>query len=163
MKKCIILQGLPGSGKTTYARKLADEGSHTSYGIVSADDYFYVLGMGKYAFDPKLLPEAHQECLRFFVNCASTPATDNELLIVDNTNTTVAEVAPYYAVAEAFGWECEIHQILCSPQTAHERNIHGVTRSTVDAMYERLGRFTNEAPRWWRVTYHTQTRKEEKP
>jgi predicted kinase len=51
---CVILRGLPGSGKSTFAKRLAAE-----YGFVplEADDHFYV--NGEYKFDPARAADAH--------------------------------------------------------------------------------------------------------
>ncbi|KFM79782.1 NEDD4-binding protein 2-like 2, partial [Stegodyphus mimosarum] len=48
----IILRGLPGSGKSSLARKMKFSGA-----VFSTDDFFYK--KGKYVFDPNQLTEAH--------------------------------------------------------------------------------------------------------
>ena len=61
--KLIIMRGIPGSGKTTLARKIEDLAMRSGYkitGICSADDYF--VKNGKYVFDGKKLGEAHKFC-----------------------------------------------------------------------------------------------------
>ena len=46
MKSLILVRGIPGSGKSTFAKEI-------SYGFpfLSADDFFMI--EGKYQFDPK--------------------------------------------------------------------------------------------------------------
>lgn len=54
MRNAYIIRGLPGSGKTTLARKLAEN-------MVSADD-FMVDSKGNYHFAADKLPEVHRDC-----------------------------------------------------------------------------------------------------
>lgn len=142
MRKVIILSGISGSGKSTYAQKLVDEADrrgeiHSTVHdvqLVSADDYFTATWQegaetkSEYNFDPSKLSKAHQQCFRDFLSAVQSWASG--LVIVDNTNTTAAEIAPYYLGAEAFGWEVEIHTLVCSTYESVEkcaaRNIHNV-------------------------------------
>lgn len=139
MKKVIVMRGVPGSGKSQYARG-------TGGVVVSADDFFVRVGKGAYAFDPTKLGEAHGMCLREFVEAVQG---ERPLVVVDNTNTTTTEAAPYMAVAAAYGYEAEIHEIGCDPLVAAKRNVHGVPEDRVLAMAARMSeaRF----PPWWKV------------
>jgi hypothetical protein len=67
--------------------------------------------------------------------------------VVDNTNTTVAELAPYVAWANAVGYEVEIIRIHCNPLVAAERNTHGVPENAVLAMYVKIQHA--EYPPFW--------------
>src|SRR5262245_10531054 len=116
MKKVIVLSGVSGSGKSTYAKKILNDSSHGNVAIVSADDYFMI--GGKYQFDPLKLSWAHGECFRKFLlvidrdgRCSSAA----NIVVVDNTNTTSEEIAPYMLGAQAFGWEAEIRTMSVSP------------------------------------------------
>lgn len=58
MKKILyILRGVSGCGKTTAAKVICSEEF-----FCSADDYFYKIGNGEYAFDAKKLGAAHMYC-----------------------------------------------------------------------------------------------------
>lgn len=136
--KVTILRGVPGSGKSTYCSK-----NYPGAAVFSADDFFMVDGV--YVFDSKKLPQAHGQCLRYFVEHVQRgpvmPA------VVDNTNTAVMEIAPYAALALAYGWELEIVTISCNPEVAAARNSHGVPLTGVMAMHKRL--MEAQLPPWW--------------
>lgn len=136
----IILRGIPGSGKSTFTKTLAGE-----VRVVSADHFFEK--SGSYQFDPTKLPQAHGECLRKFVEALQKGFF--ETLVVDNTNTSVSEVAPYAALALAYGAKLEIVNIQCDPEVAAKRNIHGVPATGVAAMAKRLSDETPRLPPWW--------------
>jgi len=168
MKKVIILSGVSGSGKSTYAKKLWNELEPGQYStIVSADDYFMASDGEclEYKFDPSKLGIAHGVCFRNFLE-----AIDSEkgysLVIVDNTNTTSEEIAPYVLGAQAFGWEPEIHTLRVQGALRKDnngmviarssalmdklvkRNKHGVTAKTIQAQANRLT--MRMLPPWWK-------------
>jgi len=137
-----IFCGVSGAGKTTLIKE-----AYPGANVVSAD-YYFIGADGEYKFDPSKLGEAHGECLRAFV-AHMTTSRSRWLpdIVVDNTNTTVAEIAPYAALALAYGFELEIVTVLCDPAIAHARNKHGVPLHSVQAMHERLAQ--REMPPWW--------------
>ncbi len=99
-KLVVVLRGLPGSGKTTFARQLvayAREKGIAS-GICSADDYF-VNSAGQYNFCRLWLKTAHNQCReKFYLMLGSDPRNDPHgvsLIIVDNTNITTSEYRDY--------------------------------------------------------------------
>ena len=142
--RCTILCGIPGSGKTTYARR-----EFPAALTVSADDFFMV--GGEYQFNPADLPKAHGMCLRQFIAACQK---GQENLVVDNTNTTVAEIAPYAAVALAYGYTLQVLVIEADPEAAFARNVHGVPLKACQAMAKRLESL--DIPPWWvlkRVTF----------
>ena len=57
MVRIILLRGLPGTGKTTFAENLV------GFSVASADDYF-TGSDGHYRFNPLEYPQAHAYCLR---------------------------------------------------------------------------------------------------
>lgn len=104
--------------------------------VVSADSYFMI--DGEYRFDPKFLSSAHAQCLRRFTNHLIvsedkrlTDDSPHATIIVDNTNCSVPEVAPYAALAGAWGHELHIITLLGDPTTAFARNTHGVPMTNV--------------------------------
>ena len=142
--KCYIMQGVPGSGKSTIAETYAGFGV-----IVSADTFFVKLGNGTYNFQPARLPDAHREC---YLDFCKAVADGVAVVVVDNTNTTPTEIAPYERHATAFGYEVEIVRVMCDPVVAAARNTHGVPEKGVLAMHDRIQRGKNAMPPWWKVT-----------
>jgi hypothetical protein len=155
-KKVVIVRGISGSGKSHYASSLA------ATGVVSADNFF-VGEDGVYRFDPSKLPLAHAECMLQFIELMREPPTHrlvqftelmreprtHRLVVVDNTNTTVAEIAPYMAVAAAYGWHAEIHHVHCDVRVAAARNRHGVPLAGCEAQARRIAE--SVLPPWWAV------------
>lgn len=119
MKKLIIIRGLPGSGKTTFAHSLTTA-------VFEADDYF-IQSDGSYVFDREKLKEAHQQCqMKVF------RAMQSEVPIIAVSNTAVKrwEMKVYKAMAVAF--EYEVTEITMSQSL--RPNIHGVPDEVIQRM-----------------------------
>lgn len=145
-REVIVLQGVPGSGKSTLALRLAAAHTGGRTVIVSADNYHIDPDYGGYLYKAENVGAAHAQCLRNFVTRGlSQDAVD--LIIVDNTNTTVAEVAPYMALAAAYGFEARIIHVVSDWVEAAARNIHGVPLKTVAQLHFNLQTFAG--PIWW--------------
>ena len=150
----LIMRGLPGSGKSTHAETLAQK--HGAV-IVSADFFFleyekWINPMPTprqpvYRFDPKLLPQAHASCLRDFVRAIHG---NKGLIIVDNTNLSVADLAPYAALALAYRYDLQILQMATDSEVCFARQVHGVSRHVFSRMVKTLQ--SEVIPRRWPVT-----------
>lgn len=144
MNMVFIMVGIPGSGKSTYCKERASDDSD----IVSADNYFVGLD-GVYRFDPTKLSKAHESCLRRFINALDVQYDE---VYVDNTNLSVVEIAPYYAVAKAYNYKVELVFVHAPLDVCLSRNIHNVPRKTMEHMYARfqeLATGTVELPPFW--------------
>jgi predicted kinase len=138
----IILQDMPGIGKSTLIR-----GRYKRAKVVSADRFF--MKGDRYIFEPTKLGEAHAQCLRGFTALVSDEENKYETIVVDNTNTTVAEYAPCAALAQAYGHELKIITVLGDPLKAHKRNKHGVPPKDVLNMDHQLrSGLPHVPPRW---------------
>jgi len=147
MRQVIILSGVSGSGKSTYAKTLMHDAKNKGdaiTAIVSTDDYFTDVN-GVYNFDARKLSEAHSQCFRHFI--LSLQANCN-LVIVDNTNTTQVEIAPYMLGASAFGYKAEIHTLNINISTAHARNVHNVRINTISSQHIRIA--NRVMLPWWK-------------
>lgn len=115
--KTIILIGIPGSGKSTWVGEIQEDKE-----IFSADDFF--IHEGEYRFEPLRLGEAHRACLKRFTQ--EVVSGSPKVLVVDNTNTTVDEIAPYVAISQAYGRSVELIWFHTDPVEGARRNLHGV-------------------------------------
>ncbi len=151
MYKMSILRGVPGSGKSTWAEN-AQLSQPDEVVIVSADSFF-VGSDGVYRFDYTKLGKAHERCFRSAACYVVRPwqMPDNSLhLIIDNTNTTAIEMAPYVALANAFSMDLEILFFDVDSKIAHARNKHGVPLESVVRMVDRIRRSMDDMPPWWK-------------
>lgn len=143
----ILMSGISGAGKSTYIRKRFGENPI----VCSADHYF--MQDGVYRFNPKLLPEAHGYCLRQYISfCHSewlSQVDSGHDIIVDNTNTTVEELAPYVSIAAAYKHPIELVTIHCPPEIAAARSLHVNSLPALQAMYARI--MDRQIPRFWRI------------
>jgi len=138
------MRGVPGAGKSTQTKKLADSQGFEQLHVVSADDFFVrrvdkpspITGRNnsfrEYDFDPKLLPWAHSSCMKGFMELINlgVPA-----IAVDNTNIHRWQYANYEIAAKQNGYEVEIVEVM--PETVEElrlcgkRNVHRVPPEVV--------------------------------
>lgn len=137
--RVIVMSGLPGSGKNYWIEK-----NHPSAAVVSADDYFMKEGI--YQFDAEKLGEAHSFCIRRFIELTRIVYPT---IMVNNTNLTSEEIAPYYAIGKAYGYEVELVTLYCRPKVAADRNIHGVSLETCIGMLSRLN--MRVIPPYWEL------------
>jgi predicted kinase len=153
---CKIMRGCSGSGKSTYTK------THFPNALVlSTDDFWINKDTGAYEFDIKRHSEAHAWNLRRFVDAVQYWAEDGcdesespgVTIVVDNTNCSVAEFAPYAAVAGAFGFDVEIITVDVDTDTAHARNQHNVPQPTVHGQRRNLIRNNDFIPKWWKHTF----------
>src|SRR5574343_94525 len=130
-KRLIVMRGVQGSGKTTFA-KSAFKGAPR----FSADDFFsWLSDKGtsrhdpRYLFDPAKLPEAHAMCLRNATRALMSIFSERAVVIIDNTHTKVWQFAPYVALGLAYDWDVRIvHMRVASAdlRACAERNVHNV-------------------------------------
>jgi len=145
--KIVIMRGIPGSGKSTEVERLSIE-SHLNgmdMYVFSADYYFS--RSGAYVFDGTKLGLAHGQCLRGFATALTHVHDADTLIVVDNTNLTVADMNVYVMLAQAYGVPFEIRTLLCDPALAAARNRHGVPTHKVWDMHRRL--VAAQIPKGW--------------
>ena len=96
-KVAIIIRGVSGSGKSSFAKSLASLNS--DHCICEADAYFYDK-FGNYVFQPELLGQAHNYCKKMFTNALDR---NTQLVICSNTNTTRQDCKFYVDEAKKRG------------------------------------------------------------
>lgn len=133
-----VLRGPPGSGKTHFAGCE----THTTR-VVSADDYFMENGI--YRYNPSKLDRAHGSCMRRFILALAEGLS----VVVDNTNITNLEVAPYIAVAQAYEASVRIHVFDTPIQVCIQRCTHGVAPHRIEAMGRKLKEELRRVPPYW--------------
>lgn len=144
-----IMRGLPGAGKSSWITSRADKGTRffpVPAHICSADNY-QVNEAGIYEYKVERVKEAHKQCFLDFMDRLQDEQIQH--LFVDNTNTTVWEIAPYYQLAEVWGRPVKIVHIDCSLAVALKRNVHDVPGATIWRMQQNL--LTEKLPPHWHL------------
>jgi len=125
-----LVRGLPGSGKSTYAKTLVPTGAH-----FEADQYF--MKGQKYDFDPTKLKDAHAECLAR--THRAMKSGNYKAVAVSNTFTMKWEMQPYIDLAKSLGWTLQVIRT-----TGKYKSIHGVPQDSIDRMQSRFEPFAGE-------------------
>ena len=121
MKTLYIVRGLPGSGKSSLAKKVTEL-------VYSADDFF-TNKKGEYNFNAKLLGKAHEWCWGKVRDAMFIGA---EAVAVANTFTQTWEAEKYYQIAEEY--EYSVFVIECQNDFG---NVHNVPQESINAMKKR--------------------------
>lgn len=148
-KQVKVMRGISGAGKSTMAKRLADhEAGHGASVLICSADDFFMDENGVYQFDGAKLGAAHKACLKKFLRALQDGI---ELVVVDNTNINLEDMAPYVALGEAFDYDVEILQVNTSAAVATVRNVHGVPSKSVQGMESRLS--TVKVPARYKLTH----------
>jgi len=127
-KMLYLVRGIPGSGKSTFAKNLVGEKDYCH----KEADMFFVDRDGNYNFEPSKIKDAHQWCqeeMDFLMRLEHSP------LAVSNTFTQEWELQPYYELAIKYGYY--VTSIIV--ENRHEgTNEHGVPEDKVQIMKERF-------------------------
>ena len=127
-KTLYIVRGIPGSGKSTFAKTLG--GTH-----FETDEFFMV--DGEYKFDPTKLKDAHRWC-QDSVNTAmilNHTAGLNNVIVVSNTFTQEWEMEAYYKLAETYDYR--VFSLIVENRHGGE-NLHNVPEDKIEAMRKRF-------------------------
>lgn len=114
MAHLYIIRGVPGSGKTTLAKKMIQAGMAE---IHAEADMFMVDYHGNYEFNPVRLKDCHQSC-KNLVDAAMQVEKD---IVVSNTFTRKWEMQDYLDMAEDNGYGVTV--IVCQGEYANEHNV----------------------------------------
>ena len=131
-KVLIILRGLPGCGKSSFAKMMWSE--HT---ICEADQYWYDKD-GNYNFDPSKLKFAHEWCqanVRQFMEDNTLNDQFYREIVVSNTSTTEKELQPYLDLANEYGYK--VVSLIVENRHGNS-NVHNVPQETLQKMQDRF-------------------------
>jgi predicted kinase len=127
-KLLFIVRGVPGSGKSTFAKTLVGEKDYCH----KEADMFFVDGKGNYKFNPSQLKEAHTWCneeVEFLMKY------EHSRIAVSNTFTQEWEMESYYELAKKYGYT--VFSIIV--ENRHDGvNTHGVPDDKINQMKNRF-------------------------
>ena len=116
------LRGLPGSGKTSFAKSL-------NLNFFEADQYFEKFNNNKY--DYKLLKKAHQYCYQ----SVKQELENGRSVIVSNTMTSEEEVLEYQNLAK----KLNVKFVSIVIENRHNGiSVHDVPQSSIEQMQKRF-------------------------
>lgn len=130
MASLVIIRGLPGSGKTTYAKQCFPNHIHLEA------DMFFVNANGDYSFYGSMIKNAHEWC----TSTAHIFMNHQKDVIVSNTFTTLKEMRPYLDHAKLTG-----HQISVIRMNTQYGSIHDVPADVIERMKARFEPYDGEA------------------
>ena len=139
----IIVRGIPGSGKSTFANR------HWKH-VVEADDFFTI--NGSYYFNSAYLNQAHDYCWNRTLLLVHAGLD----VCVSNTFVLANQITRYKLLAEALKIEFKVYKM-----TNEYQSIHSVPDNTVNRM-KSTGEawpgeiMVNENHEWQNTTNHNQ-------
>ncbi|KAJ8600946.1 hypothetical protein CTAYLR_005082 [Chrysophaeum taylorii] len=143
----VILRGVPGSGKTTMARKLGALAAEASVSCeaCSADAYF---GAKNGGFSAAKLDTAHGACRGAAAKAIQARVG---IVVIDNTNCGLREMAPYVDLAAKHGASLGVVEFACASledaRRLASRGEHGVNADSAWCRWEALPATTTDATR----------------
>jgi predicted kinase len=133
MRTLIILRGLPGSGKSSFANFIWSSGV-----IFEADKYFYDKD-DNYNFDTSKLHDAHKWCQSEVENAMIENMKSNGVyfpeIVVSNTSTTEKELQPYLDLATKYDYK--VVSLIVENRHGNS-SVHNVPDETIDKMRNRF-------------------------
>jgi predicted kinase len=133
-KVLYIVRGIPGSGKTTFAKMLVGE----DFLVCEADKYFIDKETGEYNFDSTKIKEAHKFCQDTVESYMKDSLANDQFyreIAVSNTFTQEWEMRPYFELAKNYGYK--VFSVVVENRHGGT-NQHGVPEEVLTKMCERF-------------------------
>jgi predicted kinase len=123
-KSLVILRGLPGSGKSSFASLL-------SKAICSADDYL-INREGEYIWTESRVIQAHEWCER---KCERFMKKQISLVVIDNVSVKSRDMRPYRKLAKEYGYK--VYSVIV--ENRHKGiNTHNVSKEIMKSMRKKF-------------------------
>jgi len=133
-KVLYIVRGIPGSGKSTFAKRLVGE----DFLVCEADKYFIDKETGEYNFDSTKIKEAHKFCQDTVESYMKDSLVNDQFyreIAVSNTFTQEWEMRPYFELAKNYGYK--VFSVVVENRHGGT-NQHGVPEEVLTKMCERF-------------------------
>lgn len=128
MNSLILLRGLPGSGKTTLAKELSENGK---YPVFSVDDFFTDKANGNYNFQFDKNHLAYKQCGD---NTRKAMEQGQPKIFLDNTFTLEWEMEPYFKLAAEFSYAIFVLTV----ENRHSgKNMHAIADDQIKKMAQK--------------------------
>lgn len=127
MASLTLIRGLPGSGKTTLAKKIKTS--------IHLEADMYMMQKGKYVFDRAKLGAAHTWCQ----DTTFIYLSNGYDVVVSNTFTKLKELVPYIEIAEQIGCDLIVYRL-----NNNYGSIHNIPEETIERMRQRFQAYPGE-------------------
>lgn len=159
--RTIIMMGASGSGKSTYVQQFTKDGAVRLPALINGEllveNRTYVLSVDDLTFDEHgnfnagALSSGHAACLAKFIEACMRLKGEEATVIVDNTNTTPWEVAPYIQAHQALirGDDIEVVAVVTDWMDCAQRvqaNKHFTPPGVVRRMTQQLNKTLDDYP-----------------
>lgn len=125
MPSLILLRGLPGSGKSSLAEELSENGT---YPVFSVDDFFTDKKTGNYLFQFDKNHLAYKQCEE---NTKKSMQKQIAKIFIHNTFTLEWEMEPYFKLASEFNYRIYVITV----ENRHNgKNIHQISPEQINKM-----------------------------
>jgi len=129
-----IVRGIPGSGKSTFAKKIVGH----DFLVCEADKYFVNKETGEYKFDFSKIKDAHKFCQDMVETYMKDSLVNNQFYresAVSNTFTQEWEMDPYFKLAKEYGYT--VFSIVVENRHGGT-NVHNVPEDKIEQMKNRF-------------------------